>query len=142
MQVKNIGRTPARVVRVVLNIVYFPNAESLPMNPPYDEERPEAVLAFLVPEDEFFFTQRNTIGGEAEIERVNSGQANILVCGYVDYVDQFGQRHRAGYGRTYDPRQDINTHLNEEAFRSRSNLALVTNRAYNYDRPREPDEPS
>ena len=54
--------------------------------------------------------------------------------GYVDYIDQFGQRHRGGYARVYDPRLDTEP--------SRNNLLFITQKGYNYDRLRKRGEGS
>ena len=58
----------------------------------------------------------------------------LYVVGYVDYIDVFGGHQRGGYARVYDPALDTGP---EDA---RNNLAFVTDRAYNYDRPREEGE--
>lgn len=43
----------------------------------------------------------------------------MWLYGYVDYVDCFNQRHRAGYAREYDPATGA--------------LIFVTQPGYNYD---------
>jgi hypothetical protein len=46
----------------------------------------------------------------------------MWLYGYVDYVDCFNQRHRAGYAREYDP--------------ATGTLIFATQPGYNYDRLR------
>ena len=50
----------------------------------------------------------------------------LYLFGYVDYTDQFGQNHRAGYARRYDP----------NIKKGQNNLVFVTEYGYNYDEPR------
>jgi hypothetical protein len=52
----------------------------------------------------------------------------------VGYIDVFGGHHRGGYARVYDPA------LETGPVGKRNNLAFVTDRAYNYDRPRRKGE--
>jgi hypothetical protein len=75
----------------------------------------------------------------------------LYVLGWVEYTDQFGTRHRAGYARFYDQSADSrerytrrqavqvgnlrlpNTVPDEAAYQARNNLRFVTNPRYNYD---------
>ena len=47
------------------------------------------------------------------------------VIGYVDYIDKFGQKHRSGYARQYDPGVELGG----------NNLPFVRKAGYNYDQP-------
>jgi hypothetical protein len=58
---------------------------------------------------------------------VDDGTQKMIIFGYADYIDQFGIRHRAGYGRLY-----IDSQVN--------NLAYPDTGPFNYDRIRLPDE--
>jgi hypothetical protein len=47
----------------------------------------------------------------------------------VDYIDAFGERHRGGYARIYDPQPGVP-----------NNLGFVAQDGYNYDRLRDEGE--
>jgi hypothetical protein len=80
-----------------------------------------------------------------------SASSPKLPIRYVDYIDQFGKRHRSGYGRLYyhwaeikgpqpnDPgvpsRQAV-----EQRYMTRNNLVFMTQAGYNYDRERKEGE--
>jgi hypothetical protein len=134
-RVRNFGRTPAKVTDVVVDFYHLPSIEHLPIDPPAPpSHRP--VITFLVPQDEFFFSHQKTFT-PGITSRLRSGEEMLIACGYVDYVDQFGQRHRAGYAREYSHLRDIRgDYLTDADFDSRSNLDLVLRDKYNYDRPR------
>jgi hypothetical protein len=129
IEIRNHGVTPARVTDMVLTGVTFPNGQELPAVPVYtrhaDARIPEA---FLVAND--FVTSRNVVripGGGGVREAVR-GECQLCVFGFVDYIDQFGQRYRAGWGRRYDHKmKDVN-------------VVFVTEKGYNYDRLRVPGE--
>ena len=56
-------------------------------------------------------------------------------------MDQFGDRHRAGYARLYGPRiDDPRLYKTDAEFVARNNLVFVSEAGYNYDRVRLPDE--
>ena len=61
----------------------------------------------------------------SELEQVKEGTLKLYLVGYVDYMDAFGERHRGGYARIYDPQPGLP-----------NNLGFVTEDGYNYDRPR------
>lgn len=134
LRVRNFGKTPARVNEVRVEFRYLPDILAIPVDPPAIEKR-EDVLAFLVPDDEFFFTHQRALGNTV-LDNVRKGVGTLLVWGYIDYTDAFDQRHCAGYGRVYGAGRDIQgTTQSDESFNQRSNLDLVTQQAYNYDRP-------
>ncbi len=60
-----------------------------------------------------------------DLAAILSGTKSLYFVGYVDYVDAFKQRYRAGYARVYNPHDD-----------KTNNLIFVTSSAYNYDTPR------
>ena len=92
-------------------------------------------MAFLVKGDEFFFSHQRALGVTV-VDQLQAGQGTLLVWGYIDYSDAFDRRHRAGYGRMYSFTRDIRySNVPEEAYKQRSNLDLVTQATYNYDRP-------
>ncbi len=113
VRVKNHGRTPATVTEVLLTLLI---SSVLPAEPPYALGRP--VAAFLMAGDEFFERLSITAGEFAQIQ----AGAPAYVLGYVDYQDQFGQRHRSGYARRFDATSPSN------------NLMFVTEAGYNYER--------
>lgn len=102
IQVKNYGQTPARITAIVMGSRYFLNDEALPVRPPYELESGNYGRGFLVANEEFFFMYSRSFGYSV----IQSRQGRFLIYGYVDYIDQFGQRHRAGYARQYDPDKD------------------------------------
>jgi len=140
IQVQNFGRTPARVTDVVLTFKELRNISDLPTTPDYSGARETPSQAFLVTNDSFRITRAN-IYDDARTALFKSGKEQLLVLGYVDYIDQFGQRHRAGYGRKYNAIMDRrDTYGTEEAFTLRNNLDLITQKEYNYDHPRQHGE--
>jgi len=138
LEIANFGKTPARVTDVVLTPVIVPHDKGLPKKPDYQLPaiRDNIPNAFLVTEDKFFLTQSFKIP-KLETISILELKANLYVIGFVDYVDQFGQRHRGGYARLYRPRRDDRSrYRTDEAFEQRSNLVFVTQDGYNYDRAR------
>ena len=75
---------------------------------------------------------------------IEEERANLYVIGYVDYMDRFEGRHRAGYARRYDPwagernmiyrNQDGLVERVPDPTGARNNLPFVTEMAYNDDR--------
>lgn len=128
MEVKNIGNTPARVTAVILWRMILRETDPLPVVPPYPE--PEVVdELFLYRDDPFYFTKRFAVE-QGEREQIDRGDKIFYVYGYVDYIDQFGQRHRAGYARRFGIQETSTS----------DNLLFVTQPGYNYDRKRQPNE--
>jgi hypothetical protein len=102
--------------------------ESLPDVLPYPvPERAEEL--FLYRDDPFFFVRHFPVT-DREVEDIPRGEKIFYVYGYVDYIDQFGQRHRAGYARRFKPGDSSQN----------DNLLFVTQEGYNYDRQRQPGE--
>lgn len=146
IKVQNSGNTPARITRTVLHP--YIATDELPDLPIYDERFAEAGRVSLVKGDSF------EIHGEflqpsSDIEQTMSGGCTFCAIGYVDYIDKFGRRHRAGYARWYDRFVDNrhetvyfgeNKQFSEALYRERNNLLFVTRANYNYDRKRNQDE--
>lgn len=137
VRIKNFGRTPATTKQIAIDRLIFSKATDVPKVPPYTITLPTG--AFLVTEDEFNHTivLRVTPGEYADII---SGTRHMLVFGYIDYADQFGVAHRAGYGRLYEAlRDERDRYESDETFLSRNNLIFMDDpTAYNYDRPNPP----
>ena len=134
LRIKNFGKTPARVNDVRVDFRYLPDIMALPSVPPAIEKLGD-VLAFLVQDDEFYYTPQRALGVTV-LDNLRENVGTLLVWGYVDYTDAFDQRRCSGYGRIYCRSADIHgITQSTESFLSRSNLDLVTQAAYNYDRP-------
>lgn len=126
---KNHGKTPATVI--AYNITFWNGRGPLPIKPEYDERLTTPIEAFINP-DESIFDDVNPLrkGGSLQIGEGST----LLLFGYVDYIDQFGDRHRSGYGRTYIPARDLRENYpSDDRFNNRSNLDFVTQPGYNYD---------
>jgi hypothetical protein len=141
MQVKNFGKTPARIVDVVFDFTCIADVASIPINPPIIDNRSQG-SAFLVEGDEFFLNRQHALGAPL-MDELKGGIGTVLVWGHIDYIDAFEQRHRSGYGRIYNFTRDIERDgVSTEDFEQRSNLDHVPRTAYNYDRPyKEGDGP-
>jgi hypothetical protein len=138
--VKNFGQTPARVTDVVMKPLVVARGKLLPTKPDYTCKDPGPFLrAFLVRDDEFFLPRFYSITPK-EMQQVKGSSADLYVIGFVDYIDQFGVRHRAGYGRRYDPAIDAMKYETAADRAKRNNLHVVVQKDYNYDRPRRQGE--
>src|SRR5262249_53150359 len=127
--VKNYGRTPARVTDVVVKPVVVPHGDPLPKNPDYYgvaiklPSRP--LRAFLVTGEEFFDSRFYSISTN-EVIKVKDLASDLYMIGFVDYIDQFGQRYRSGYARIYYPMVDVKKiDQNEASYTARNNLGVV-----------------
>jgi hypothetical protein len=97
----------------------------------HEQPKPQAIL---VTDDEFFLSRIYRIT-EDEMSKVKNLLSDLYMIGYVDYTDQFGQRHRGGYARQYWPMLDIRKqHETDEQFAQRNNLTVVAKKGYDYDR--------
>jgi hypothetical protein len=74
------------------------------------------------------------------MEQVKGKYADLYVIGFVDYIDQFGERHRGGYGRRYYPAIDEMKYKTEADRAKRNNLHVIVQEGYNYDRLRHRGE--
>jgi hypothetical protein len=119
VRVKNCGRTPASIVRVVLTIW---EKAKLPDEPPYLDASPVADTSFFLSTGDHVIVpyQYNTDAGRD----IADGRRPAWLIGYVDYIDTFGQQHRAGYARQFK----------HEARYRENNLVFVLKAGYNYDR--------
>jgi hypothetical protein len=128
-KIKNFGSTPARVTDVISNAFAPPNDMQFDNEIPDNVRHafPKETLAFLVKDDEFYQYPHTAID-DAERPIVESGAQKMIVLGYADYIDQFGVRHRAGFGRQYLPNAKT------------LNLVFPDTGKFNYDRVRKPGE--
>jgi hypothetical protein len=126
MSVRNHGNTPGEVTCGLVQLLF--TDEPLPHRPAYDEKEARPARVFLVKGSSFKITKNWPIDADT-IDRVCAGAMQMYVLGYVDYLDRFGGRHRAGYARIYNSRADRG-----------NNLPYVTEPGYNYDRIRQQDE--
>jgi len=129
LQIKNYGRTPAKVTDVVVNFFVAPKGtpiDELPLNI-RAKHIPKDTTAFLVTDDMFLQHLPFNVDDEAERLAVDDGKQQLIVFGYADYIDQFGTRHRAGYGRLYSTEWE-------------NNLIFPDRGPFNYDRVRKPGE--
>jgi hypothetical protein len=125
MQARNTGRTPATVTDVVVKPLLLSNAMSLPSNPDYKRSGGEPRGAFLVVNTHMNFTETFRMP-QPFVAQIEDGRLRLYLLGYVDYIDVFGIRHRAGYARLYEPSVEL----------GKNNLSFIPERTYNYDRPR------
>lgn len=99
----------------------------------HEDPKPQA---FLVSDDEFFLRLSYRIKSD-EMSAVMDTSSVLYIIGYVDYVDQFGQRHRGGYGRQYRPGSDERArYKTDDEFDRRNNLWVIEQEGYNYDEVR------
>lgn len=155
--IKNHGNTPATVT--AYNITLVNAIGPLPAVPDYDERLTERVGAVVNPKETIYDDARpHRLGGALDMGTQNM---KVWVIGYVDYIDKFKARHRAGYARVYDPSIDDKDskaykypgaigaavardlggeNVNWRRYKKRNNLPFVTQAGYNYDRPRLPHE--
>ena len=131
ISIKNYGQTPATVSDVVLG-----RWLSHPAN--HCQECPTtrwklkgpSYAHFSVTNDQFFLSRFCTISTD-EMNKVKGLISDLYLVGFVDYSDQFGQRHRGGYARQYQPMFDKG-----REFAQQNNLTVVARDGYNYDRVR------
>jgi hypothetical protein len=138
VEIKNFGNTPARVTNVLIKPLVLVHNETLAAIPDYSllEETEGIPKAFLVTQDSFFYSRVYRIRPE-DMVSVKDLASDLYLIGFVDYMDQFNQRHRAGYARLYQPMVDDRaSYKTDEAFARRNNLFVVSQEGYNYDRLR------
>jgi hypothetical protein len=140
IEIKNYGRTPARITDALIKFLPVPEGETLPNEPDYSDPLPREQTGFFLVAGDFFMFQ----GGYLiqNWNRVRSlKDVTLYVFGYVDYLDKFDRRHRAGYGRVFDPALDNPTMYEGNVLPAdRSNLGFISNANYNYDRERKNGE--
>ena len=130
LKITNHGDTPARVTDVVTNFFLPPPDMRITELPPYvRHDFPQETKAFLVKDDCFY--QHIELSVEpAEQVALGEGTVKMIFFGYADYIDQFGVRYRAGYGRQYLRTATVN------------NLIFPDEGPFNYDRKRSRREGS
>lgn len=140
LQIKNFGNTPANVTRVVLDYKIIPHGEPLPAIPDFTHQKEIRMASFLIREDEISDWYQIPLVAD-EVRCIKSESKGVLfIYGYIDYVDQFNSRYRAGYGRRYDPVQDDRPEdMTDDRYNQRNNLLYITDAGYNYDRPQPID---
>jgi hypothetical protein len=127
LEIKNWGRTPATVTDAVVNELVLSMREVLPEVPRYMRGKiDETIRTVLAAGDHVNLLQ--TFAIPVERSALASGEKSLVIYGYVDYVDAFGQRHRAGYAGV------------SEASSRGDNLQFVMQPEYNYDRERKVGE--
>jgi hypothetical protein len=156
VSVSNTGNTPAKVTFHNFMLII---GDCLPPVPVYEGSGGTGVEAFLVKSGSFQ-VRRKVMQPKSDWDDVSEGKKKLFIVGFVDYIDQFGQRHRTGYARVYDRKVDWHTpqtrprrstagqvvssphelwEPNPEWVR-RNNLNFVSEPGYNYDQLREPGE--
>lgn len=129
---KNWGNTPATVSDIALDL------RALGKSIPSDRMIPDnakTALAFLAPGEDFTFGFGFVFSAE-DYEQFNNFLARARLVGYVDYIDQFGNRWRNGYERIYFRTLDNSSLPASE----RNNLVISRDSRGHYDRPRKPGE--
>jgi hypothetical protein len=134
--IENFGQTPANISDILIKPVVVTGGTSLPTIPDYSAKRTVFRKAFLVSKDKFAIFEVLQIT-QQEIAGVKDHAYDLYIIGYVDYLDKFGDRHRAGYARKYAPVQDMRPgDMSDEVYATRNNLFFVPREGYNYDRLR------
>jgi hypothetical protein len=129
VKITNHGRTPAQITDIRLGADVITRKNKRPAPPDYGAANLIGgdTQAFLVCAD-FFYRHGGYSISCAEHADVMAGGSNLFFYGYVDYIDQFGVRHRAGYGRLFDKSDQS------------ANLVFPRRKSLNYDRVRLPSE--
>ncbi|MCH9054139.1 MAG: hypothetical protein IIA72_24380 [Proteobacteria bacterium] len=125
IEVKNFGRTPANVIGLCLCWDVLPKGQPLPAKPNYRPPKDTHIptTAFLVAGDFFYAWRKFEKIPDEHLDKIEARDMTAFVYGYVDYIDIFGQCHRGGYARQYDPD------------RTGNNLIFMAQSGYDYDRP-------
>lgn len=127
VRVENGGRTPAKVTDARLTAWVRDWEEPLPPFPDIREQSDDSVPnAFLLPGDSFHVTRRFPLG-KIDSPNPRTGDVRLCIFGFIDYIDAFEQRHRAGYAREFRDERG-------------NNLFFVDRPGYNYDRQRQSGE--
>jgi len=127
VKVENGGRTPAKATDVRLTAWVREWEEPLPLILDIREQSSDsAPNGFLLPGDDFFVTRTFPLGKKGS-PNPRTGAVRLCIFGFIDYIDAFEQRHRAGYARQFRDERE-------------NNLFFVDQPGYNYDRQRQPGE--
>lgn len=134
LQVKNFGHTPAYVTDVYLDVRILEEDEQLPPIPEYQPiDGRVPVEGFLVADDLFY---HQVVMGvtHAQWKTTKEENGRLIVLGYVDYRDKFGDTHRGAYAREYDGDMDTRERYEtDKDWRARNNLPIITQARYNDD---------
>ncbi len=125
LEIRDHGTTPARITDVLMTADILPNHQALPEIPHYRPSHQNVSTAFLVSND-YYFANALMYLDQAHVTEASQGKRQLFIFGYVDYVDQFKQRHRGGFARRY----------NHSAKQGETNLVFVDQPGYDYDRVR------
>lgn len=100
-ELKNCGRTPARISSMFLDVRVLRHGEMADFV--YRDGGAVMVQAFVMPGESVIrnWEFRLTPAQETVIDAPEEGI--LIIYGYVDYRDQFGDRYRSGYGRQFIP---------------------------------------
>lgn len=99
---KNHGETPGRLVEFAFTTKCIPHGDTLGPRVEYGTMTPTLVNASLVPRGNIIYKQPS-FEFNADMLSVVAGKLDLWLIGYADYVDTFGDWHRKGYARLYDP---------------------------------------
>jgi len=139
IQAMNLGRTPASLEGTYLRIVTLHNGMKLPDIPDYLPDHfiaREAVMG--AGGDPVFQTWDSNIGIDGYPD-IRNGTIPMVIFGYVDYRDIFGNPFRGGYARRFDSYRDKRITA-DDVFNQRTNLVMLEQRGYNYDRARRVEQ--
>lgn len=128
MKVINIGKTPGRITGLGVGHVILDNKDALPSVPPYNLEKVQDMDTLLHSNEMFAPYVLSFQVGSSIADEIHCGRKILCVVVFVDYMDHFQQRYKAGYARFFNPGNTEN------------NLSVVPNYGYNYDRARHPGE--
>ena len=139
LQATNSGRTPADVRNICVAKSIVEKDARLPEVPDYSIGSVDnSASAFLVSDDRFLHMVRLECSTD-EMWEIISGNKWLYIFGYVEYLDKFGSRHRAGYARRYDkgrdasPAPDFATGTDFQRPEGVNNLIFVDQSGYNFD---------
>jgi hypothetical protein len=128
LAVKNHGRTPAYVSNPQMTLVLQESDAGvrLPRSPRdvYGQPKRSDMSAFLMPNEAFHSWELRPQFPRDVIRQLRTRDRTLWLIGFLDYIDQFGRSHRAGYARRYIPTPLAGT---------RNNLVFELQPGYNYD---------
>lgn len=137
MRIKNFGRTPARVTYATMTFIVDDMGQRSPPPPLTGIQQPiRPFRAFLVSGEEIYHPEVKILG-QSLFEVIRNGTKTLYVYGFIDYIDQFKIRHRAGFAGAYQLNLDKAANYPHGGFDQRINVFVLTEPDYNYDRPRK-----
>ncbi len=142
VEVKNFGRTPAKVTDVFLTPKWVDGNRLPDVLPDDNTDSRDTTRAFLVTGGYIFHIEPFPDLLDPRFAYADELKSKTLVIyGYVDYIDKFGQRHRGGYARVYSQKEDDRgLYASDKLYAERSNLVFPGQGRHNYDRRRSPGE--